>query len=138
MPLWPIFRRKSLPCRWLETEVQRRPLHCDKHPPQEKGAARRVTNASRATALPEMNPSSVLFCSRHRVQRATISEVAYRGRSVVPSALTTGAETSGRGRQRDAGGWRVLDFRLFFQYEKCSADRPQRIILRTCSNQTET
>lgn len=78
MPLWPIFRRKSLPCRWLETEVQRRPLHCDKHLPQEKGGARGVTNASRATALPEMNPSSVLFCSRHRVQRATISEVTLR------------------------------------------------------------
>lgn len=75
MPLWPIFLCKSLPCRWLETEVQRRPLHCDKHPPQEKGGARGMTNASRATALPEMNPSSVLFCSRHRVQRATISEV---------------------------------------------------------------
>lgn len=64
------------------------------------------------------------------------SEKWNRGRSVVPSALTTGAETSGRGRQRDAGGWRVLDFRLFFQYEKCSADRLQRIILRTRSNQT--
>lgn len=75
MPLWPIFLHKGPPCRWLETEVRRRPLHRDKHPPQERGGARGTTNASRATALPEMNPSSVLFCSRRRVQRATISEV---------------------------------------------------------------
>lgn len=75
MSLWHIFPRKSPPCRWLETEVQRRPLHCDKHPPQEKGGTHGTTNVSRATALPGMNLSSVLFCSRRRVQHATISKV---------------------------------------------------------------
>lgn len=93
---------------WPEMEVQQRRLHRNKHPPQEKGATHNKCEQSDCFAC--KNLSRVLFCSRHRVQCATISEVLLRernrGRSASSLALTATDKTDGGGRRRHAGGWR--------------------------------
>lgn len=79
-----------------------------------------------------------VFCFAHGTEcNAPQSARSHSEKGIAAlSALAAAAETGGRGRLRHAVGWRVLDMRRFFQNEKCSADRLQRIILRTPSNQT--
>lgn len=72
MPLRSIFLCKPPPCLWLEMAVQRRPLHRDKHPPQEKGAMRNKCEQSDCFVWNESVECSVLLTAQsamHHNQR---------------------------------------------------------------------